>query len=123
MSAELAKKYYTEKDNTKKLNCAQSVTKAFQGFAKISDEEINGLVKCGGGRSPEGLCGALYAAKVIFDKIDKEEFEKARKIFIVAAGSDKCREIRSINKCTCLECVVVAAKYIENYEKKVYEVK
>ena len=41
----------------KPYNCAQTVYAAFKGGDAEGLEELS---KCGGGKAPEGLCGALY---------------------------------------------------------------
>lgn len=43
----------------KPYNCAQTVYAAFKGGDAEGLEELS---KCGGGKAPEGLCGALYSA-------------------------------------------------------------
>lgn len=51
-----ASDFFHAEDN---LNCAQSVLKYFDAPAA----QIAEFKAFGGGRAPEGLCGALYAAK------------------------------------------------------------
>lgn len=88
-------------------NCAQAVA-AGSGREDLVPE----LAVCGGGRAPEGLCGALYAATLLAvpekTAILKEEFS-------AAAGALTCREIKSGTKFPCSECVRLAADLVEKY--------
>lgn len=87
--------------------CAQAV---YAACAPKADEETMAVLKnSGGGRAPGGICGALYAAKLISKKDEKllfEEFEKR-------IGSTLCREIKSAHMTPCEECVKVAAGLAE----------
>ncbi|NLW87239.1 MAG: C_GCAxxG_C_C family protein [Planctomycetes bacterium] len=92
-----------------KLNCAQSVLKAFipedqQGLQRVADAK--GL---GGGRAPEGRCGALYAASQLLDESDGQALAQE---FIAEAGSPACREIRKSRSLTCRQCVELAARLV-----------
>ena len=68
----------------KPYNCAQTVYAAFKGGDAEGLEELS---KCGGGKAPEGLCGALYSAVKLCtgaaDKIRAELFS----IFAAMASS------------------------------------
>ena len=89
-------------------NCCQAVLKAFQDVCCIEDAKIEESRAYGGGRAEEGRCGALHAACMLFecDK-PKDEIETE---FIEKPGSHKCREIRSLGKYSCKDCVQLAAK-------------
>jgi hypothetical protein len=91
-----------------KLNCAQSVLRGFQEKKGIQDDVIHAAKSLGGGRAPEGRCGALHAAlEVTVCPATKDRLTSA---FLEKAGSEKCREIRKLGKLTCEECVTLAAE-------------
>ena len=97
-----------------RLNCAQSVLKAFQKEAALPDSAIDNAGNLGGGRAPEGLCGALYGAELIAEEDDvKTGLESA---FTDIAGSTKCREIRGNNRLSCRGCVALAAQLLEDLD-------
>jgi hypothetical protein len=93
-----------------RLNCVQSVLRAFQPHPNISDEDILHARHHGGGRAEEGLCGALYAALRLTD--DPGTRQRMREEFVTQAGSDKCREIRRAARIPCVECVRLAASLL-----------
>jgi hypothetical protein len=49
----------------KRLNCAQSVLDAWREVTGESSIPLADLKPFGGGRAPDGLCGALHAACII----------------------------------------------------------
>ena len=98
-----------------RLNCAQSVLRAFQEHHKISEDVIAKARHLGGGRADEGLCGALHAAlQLAGDPFTKQQLRSA---FVSEAGSDKCREIRRAALIPCVECVKMAAKLLDEHNK------
>lgn len=62
-----AKNHYLGK-GTPRLNCAQSVIKAFQEHFGYDDKTVAEFLACGGGNAPSGVCGAYYAARASFRK-------------------------------------------------------
>ena len=113
MPVNLAIRAYKEE----RLNCAQSVLRAFQTKYNISEEEIFLAKNLGGGRAEAGLCGALYAALRLID--DPPIRHSLQKAFIKSAGSDKCREIRLAKRIPCENCVYLAASLLaECHDKK-----
>jgi len=90
-----------------RLNCAQSVMRAFQPHPNITDEDILHAKHLGGGRAEEGLCGALYSALRLTDEPPARQ--RLRDAFVAETGSDKCREIRRAGRVPCVECVRLAA--------------
>ena len=92
-------------------NCAQSVLKGAQAALPVSEEQIAQARAHGGGRAPEGLCGALHAAISLVD--DKEQAKKMRQQFVDAAGSENCRKIRQAGTFSCAECVKTAASLLQ----------
>lgn len=94
-----------------RLNCAQSILKAFRERKEVSTEEINDARKLGGGKADNGVCGALYAALKLTD--DPAAKESLRGSFVDVAGSEQCREIRAKQMISCQQCVEVAARLLE----------
>lgn len=96
-----------------KLNCAQAVLKYYETHKSVTPDVIADFKSYGGGRAPEGLCGALYAAKHVFG--DEDKTCKAEEVFIEAAGSVNCREIRKANKLSCTACVDLAGECLKKH--------
>lgn len=90
----------------KQFNCAQAVAKACE-----RDDLVETLKGCGGGRAPEGLCGALYAAISILPE-DKRDILKKR--FEEKAGEQHCRPIRHVGKTSCSQCVRISAELLDD---------
>lgn len=97
-------------------NCAQAVAYAwgnkYPGGRGV--EEV--FAGCGGGKAPEGLCGAVHASCLLADgsevaSIKREFAEKSD-------GLLSCKEIRKLNKLTCNECVGLAAELLEKHARK-----
>ena len=114
MSRIKAKELYMGLNGNKKHNCAQAVIAGFKDKFSLEDELVASFAGYGGGKAPEGCCGALYAAQHVLKSASSEEIEKCNEAFIKAAGSNKCREIRSMKKLVCLGCVEKAAEFLEN---------
>ncbi|MEJ2202317.1 MAG: C-GCAxxG-C-C family (seleno)protein [Desulfuromonadaceae bacterium] len=93
-------------------NCAEAVAGAWQQRSDNGPEVKENLAKCGSGRAPGGLCGAIYAAQLVA-AADKKAELTAR--FAAAAGSLLCREIRSAKTISCVACVEVAASLLEEH--------
>jgi hypothetical protein len=92
-----------------RLNCAQSVLHAFQEVTGKTNLSLADLKPFGGGRAPDGLCGALHAACAIVP--DKAEELKSQ--FAARLGSLYCRELRAARQHPCEVCVSHAADLIE----------
>lgn len=86
-------------------NCAQTVA---AGFGR--DDLIEPFKTCGGGRAPEGLCGALYAALELAPEAKRTEIIEA---FRRENGSVSCRDLKQTFRVPCPQCVAVAAKLLE----------
>lgn len=90
-------------------NCAQAVARIMQEnvqeVQKISDEMISRMANCGGGRAPEGLCGALFGALEI---VGEEGRRRLKDAFKEKIGSGYCREIRRNKMAPCRDCVAAA---------------
>jgi hypothetical protein len=90
-----------------RYNCAQAVLKAYAPLVGLEDICLERFSHFGSGQAPEGECGALFAAKAVFqDSVVKQEIENE---FIRAAGNKKCRDIRKGKTFTCGQCVQTAA--------------
>lgn len=113
MSKEKAKEYYINKKDGKRLNCGQSVIAAFTERFLLDENSVGLFAAFGSGRAPEGECGAYYAAKFILGPDRKDEAEKCRDIFLLKAGSVKCKEIRHGKKLSCAGCVETASEFLE----------
>lgn len=93
-----------------RLNCAQSIFRAFQASGKVDEEQIAAARAHGHGRAEAGLCGALHAALQL--ACDPAQRDRVRASFVAEAGSDQCREIRRSGRVPCVDCVRLAARLI-----------
>jgi hypothetical protein len=66
----------------------------------------------GGGRTPDGQCGSLYAAKVMLEKTHPTKIKDCENALLIHGGSNKCREIRALKKLPCVGCVEKVAECI-----------
>ena len=114
--ASLAGNFHAERHG----NCAQSVFYGYKKSLGINDEyiqnEIRSFLPFGGGRAPEGCCGALYAAKIL-NPAHAEEitdfFKKETQNFTT------CKDIRSRKIIPCNRCVTLAGEvldFIKNFK-------
>lgn len=86
-----------------KHNCAQAVAYCWKDcFAE--QDIVERLAIMGGGRAPEGKCGALYAAQ----SACPEKAEEIGERFLKEIGAITCREIKGVGKVPCTRCVDVA---------------
>ena len=93
-----------------KLNCVQSVLKSFQKELNIPDSRIAEFKAYGGGRAPEGVCGALFAAEVLLAEQGKPSIKEK---FKAKAGNTNCLAIKRENKTSCRECIRIAGELLE----------
>ncbi len=99
-----------------KLNCAQSILKAFQPAFGTSDKEIAACESAGEGKAPGGACGALHAARLLLrDPAVAHELEAA---FERDAGSTACKRIRKLKQLSCGDCVALAARFLQDHIAK-----
>ncbi|OGC22136.1 hypothetical protein A2291_01400 [candidate division WOR-1 bacterium RIFOXYB2_FULL_42_35] len=113
MHHQKAKNIFLGRDGEIRGNCAEAVLRAFKDTMGV-EENLLALAKGhGGGRAPEGYCGAYYVAKLLIEKyccLEKtQEFEQ---YFKELASSLKCNEIRQARKLSCVGCVEKAAEFI-----------
>jgi len=93
-----------------RYNCAQAVLKAYASPLGLGEGCIERFSQFGGGRAPEGQCGALFAAKaLVHEPAAKQKIEAE---FLLAAGSKTCREIRKRRGFTCEQCVQTASDLV-----------
>ena len=91
-------------------NCAQATA------CGLGHEELFApLANCGGGRAPEGRCGALHAAMLISGEACAEEI---RRRFVAELGSEKCAELKRVLAVPCAKCVETAARLAEENMKQ-----
>lgn len=82
-------------------NCAQTVA------AALGDkDQVPALAACGGGRAPDGRCGALHAALLHVPAGKRAAIEAA---FVKTTGAATCREIKNEFRTPCETCVRTAA--------------
>ncbi|MDD5502390.1 MAG: hypothetical protein PHH26_02875 [Candidatus Thermoplasmatota archaeon] len=95
----------------KPYSCAQTVYAAFKdaGEEKLADLKANSS-----GKAARGLCGAVYAARLLVSE-DKRGFMEAE--FAAAVGDARCREIKTVHKTPCEACVKIAAELVEKYSR------
>jgi len=98
--------FHVQPDN---LNCAQAVLKGFQKEFDIKDQEIEEYRAWGGGRAKEGICGALFSANVLLNKIGKPGITEE---FNAIVGKVHCTDIKKA-KFACIDCVRIADDLIE----------
>ena len=104
MSKEKAVEIFSEIPRT--LNCAQAVAAGFDRTELVAE-----LAVCGGGRAPEGNCGALHAA---LQQLPAELHDTVKADFSRRAGALKCVEIKA-KGFPCKDCVALAAELVEKY--------
>lgn len=93
-----------------KHNCAQAI--AYRWYALYDDKDIvEHYAPYVGGRAPEGLCGALYAAM----KACPQHAEEIRSEFEKQCGAAFCRDIKGTNRTPCEICVDTADRLVEKY--------
>jgi hypothetical protein len=114
MSVNAAINHFLGKDGYKKLNCAQSVIKAFEKQFELDETAVELFALYGKGKAPDGLCGALYAVKYLSEKNPAiKNFAEFHKLFLEEAGSTKCSEIKDAKKLPCLGCVKICAEFLQ----------
>jgi hypothetical protein len=114
MSKVKAKAHFLGQHGHKKLNCGQTIVNAFKDKFSLSDEMIVQFEGYGGGKAPEGHCGAFYAAKVILGNRHPDKLKECESSLLTATGSTKCKDIRSSRKLSCIGCVEKISESLEN---------
>ena len=93
-------------------NCAQSILKGFQQELNIPESRIVEFKAFGGGRAPNGICGALYAADILMKEQGKNSIEQE---FNEKVGGTLCLQIKRETKTSCKDCVAIADEIFEKY--------
>ena len=89
-------------------NCAQAVAEG------CGNKELALMMSpCGGGKAPEGRCGALHAALAMTPESVHETLIAE---FVAVAKAPDCRSIKGqASPTSCAECVRIAAELVEKY--------
>ena len=92
-----------------RLNCAQSVLYAWREVSSDTSIALADLKPFGGGRAPDGLCGALHAACIVAP----DHAEALKQNFTARLGSLYCKELRAAKVHPCETCVTQATELLE----------
>jgi hypothetical protein len=92
-----------------RLNCAQSVLHAWCEVSGDKTLAPADLKHFGGGRAPEGICGALHAACLAAPY----RAGALKVAFAARLGSLDCKELRAAKVHPCEICVGLAAELLE----------
>ena len=95
----------------KPYSCAQTVYAAFASMLEPSKMEF--MQQNSGGRAPENMCGALFAAM----SLNPQKAEEIKQAFIQMNGDFRCGELKRTLKVSCEECVRTACQILENSQK------
>ncbi len=111
VSDTIAAQYFHGKES---FNCCQAVLKAYSAQTNMTDNYIeDNFRKHGGGRAPEGMCGALYASVVLLED-QPETLESVVNEFTKNSGALDCRTIRKSGKLPCRDCVELVGKLLSD---------
>lgn len=80
-------------------SCAQAV---YAACADADAAKMDYLKANSGGRAPDGICGALFAAKELSVPSEHARIESE---FKTKVGALRCREIKGVNHTPCAQCV------------------
>lgn len=101
----------TEHYRARHGNCAQCVALAWSEKDEPSAPHADHFANAGGGKAPDGLCGALFAARELAGEAHQNELTERFKNR--ADGQTTCRAIRSNRIMPCADCVALAAELLE----------
>ena len=107
-----AKNHFLGLSDHKRMNCAQAIVAAFAKEYNIDETTVEDFKHFGGGRAPDGLCGAYFAARHILRQYHSDKEKDFEDHFKSSCGSDICREIKVKHKVSCLVCVEKCAEYL-----------
>ncbi|MBQ0051062.1 MAG: hypothetical protein KBT11_03240 [Treponema sp.] len=93
-------------------NCAQAVANKYSSMYNENDI-VSSYAPYVGGRAPDGLCGALFAAK----EAVPEHAQEIEAEFIKICGASTCRQIKAESKTSCHVCVDTADQLVEKYSR------
>lgn len=94
-------------------NCAQAVC-----FALGREDLLEVVSECGGGKAPDGLCGALYGALLCSSAQIGEELKRQ---FVEKLGYSRCKELKQKGGVSCRECVACASALAFRFQGGVEE--
>ena len=97
-----------------RLNCAQAVLAAHQAVTGDHSLALASFKPWGGGRAPDGRCGALHAACLLAPASE----EKLCAAFLIRIGALRCREIER----PCVQCVQTACALLQGDGHTIKEV-
>ncbi len=112
MPSQTAINYFLGKQGFRRLSCAQSIAQAFQKELGVVEDVFEKLQDCGGGKAPEGFCGAFYGALVLLQHYAPNRTEEFERYFLEQAGSLQCKEIRRLRKLSCTDCIRKSCEFI-----------
>ena len=92
-----------------RLNCAQSVLYGWREVSGDTSIPLDEVKLFGGGRAPDGLCGALHTACLVAP----DRAEALKQNFAARLGSLYCKELRAANVHPCETCVTQATELLE----------
>lgn len=92
-----------------RFNCAQAVIHAYRSVSGHEVHHPEAFKPYGGGRAPEGTCGALFAASQI---VGTERAKPLAHCFEKRLGARTCKELKSLSV-PCTACVETAAELLE----------
>jgi len=98
-----------------RLNCAQAVLHAWRAVSGDTSIALADLKPFGGGRAPDGLCGALHAACMVAPG----RAEALKQNFAARLGSRYCRELRAAKVHPCETCVFQATELLELHSAQI----
>jgi hypothetical protein len=102
--------------NSRRGNCAQAVALAWKDKKDPGSTHAEAFVSAGRGRAPEGLCGALHAARELAGEPHKDQLTTLFKE--KASGYTACRDIRRNRVMPCADCVGLAAGLLDKLHRK-----
>ena len=94
-----------------RLNCAQSVLYAWREVSGNTSIPLAAVKLFGGGRAPDGLCGALHTACMVAP----DQTEPLKQTFAARLGSLYCKELRAAKVHPCETCVTQATDLLERH--------
>lgn len=95
-----------------KYNCAQAILRTYQKRFSIQDADIVAARTKGYGKVPGGICGALYAGRLLLD--DEHKSQQLTRDFESRTGSARCKQILQLNYLSCKECVALTARLLDS---------
>lgn len=92
-------------------NCAQAIAYRWHRLYNEGDAIVALYAPYKGGKAPEGLCGALYAAM----QACPDHASEIRDEFKARVGATECLAIKSQAHTPCTDCVACADSLVDKY--------